>query len=86
MLALMLKLAIPCLHQPMKLLNLSKKIWDELAWTYGASSNIALIEDTFEKMFQLKGLEGAIEDIYASFRGFLIQLEVFQPFTLDVAS
>ena len=51
---------------------------------YDGSGNITLIVDTFEKIFKLKRLEGAIKDIYALLHIFLIQLEVYQPFTLDV--
>ena len=53
---------------------------------YGASGNIALILDTFEKVFKMKGTKGAIEDVYALLRGFLTQLEVYQTFTVDVAT
>ena len=45
----MLKIAIPCLSQPMELLSALKKIWDEWARMYGALGNIDLIVDTFEK-------------------------------------
>ena len=51
---------------------------------YDGLSNITLIVDTFEKILKLKHLEEAIKDIYALLHIFLIQLEVYQPFTLDV--
>ena len=39
---------------------------------YVALANNTLILDTFEKMFKLKGLYGAIEDVYDLLCGFLI--------------
>ena len=64
-------MAILYLCQCMELLSVLKKIWDEWAWMYGTSSNIALIVVTFEKIFKLKGFEGAIKDVYALLHGFL---------------
>ena len=43
---------------------------------YGDLGKITLIVDTFEKVFKLKGLEGANEDVYALLHRFLTQLEV----------
>ena len=79
----MIKLIIPHLSRAMELLSLQKKICNEWACMYGASTNIALIVDTLEKLTRS---EGAIEDIYASLREFLTQLEVYQPFILDIVT
>ena len=73
------------LADSLQLIHPTKKICDELYRMYGPKSNIASTIKIFEKMFKLQGTEGHIDTVYASLRGCDTRLQVFQPYTMDIA-
>jgi hypothetical protein len=82
----LLKMAVPAIAEPMQLISPSKAIWDEWARMYGYRSNITRTVDIFEGLFTTKQAGRPLQEFYGSLRSLLNQLEVYQPYTTDIAT
>ena len=51
---------------------------------YDYESNISWTIEVYEQLFKAKQLRNCVQDYYASIRGLLTQLELYQPFMIDL--
>ena len=84
--AWLLKMAIPVIAEPMHLISPSKAIWDEWARMYGYRSNIGRTVEVVEGLFHARQGDRPLQEFYAELRSLLNQLEIYQPYTADLAT
>ena len=70
----------------MQLISPSKAIWDEWARMYGYRSNIGRTVEVVEGLFHARQGDRPLQEFYAELRTLLNQLEIYQPYTADLAT
>ena len=79
-------MTIPVIAEPMQLIFPSKAIWDEWARMYGYRSNIGRTVEVVEGLFHARQGDRPLQEFYAELRSLLNQLEIYQPYTADLAT
>ena len=71
--------------QSVMMLKSAKKLWDALHATYGNEKKIARIYEIYEHLFTHRQGEKTIEEFISTLRALLDELEVYQPFVVDIS-